>query len=101
MNTSVATFNTKSLLLFETLQKIPDPRKKRGIRHNFHAILKLVIFGFCCRLLCLEHIVEFARKCWDTIREPLGFSRKSPPDATTIGRVLKKVKVSVHGGSFR
>ena len=92
MNTSVATFNAKSLLLFDLLKKIPDPRKRRGIRHDFHAILQLVIFGFCCRLLCLEHIVEFARQCWDKIREPLGFSRKSPPDATTIGRVLKKVK---------
>jgi hypothetical protein len=39
----------------------------------------------------LEHIVEFASHCWSTIQEPLGFNREAPPDATTIGRVLKKV----------
>jgi hypothetical protein len=61
------------------------------VRHNFHAILKLVILGFCSRLVCLEHIVEFAGECWSQLKEPLGFSRNTPPDATTIGRVLKKV----------
>ena len=85
------TFNPTTLLLFEALQGISDPRKKRGVRHDFHAILKLVIFGFCSRLVCLEHIVEFASHCWSVIQEPLGFNRDAPPDATTIGRVLKKV----------
>lgn len=84
-------FNTPTLLLFEALHRIPDPRKKRGVRHNFHAVLKLVVLGFCSRLVCLEHIVEFATGCWDKIKEPLGFSRDTPPDATTIGRILKKV----------
>lgn len=80
-----------SMSLFEALHDIPDPRKKRGVRHNFHAILKLVLLGFCSRLICLEHIVEFASGCWDQIKKPLGFNRDAPPDATTIGRVLKKI----------
>ncbi|MFT5319807.1 MAG: hypothetical protein ACI8RA_003089, partial [Chlamydiales bacterium] len=29
------------LALFEALNSISDPKKKRGVRHNFHAILKL------------------------------------------------------------
>jgi hypothetical protein len=95
MNTSTPpiteTFNSDSTSLFEAFHKIQDPREKRGIRHNFHAILKLVILGFCSRLVCLEHIVAFASECWDQIKEPLGFSRDNPPDATTIGRVLQKV----------
>jgi hypothetical protein len=95
MSNSIATtnetFNPISLSLFEALCRIPDPRRKRGIRHSFHAILKLVILGFCSRLVCLEHIVEFARHCWSEIKKPLGFKRDTPPDATTIGRVLKKV----------
>lgn len=85
------TFNSTSLSLFEALCNVTDPRKKRGIRHNFHAILKLVILGFCSRLVCLEHIVEFASQRWDELKEPLGFKRDTPPDATTIGRILKKV----------
>lgn len=88
---SSKTFSPTTLPLFEALHGISDPRKKRGVRHNFHSILKLVIFGFCSRLVCLEHIVEFASHCWSVIQEPLGFNREAPPDATTIGRVLKKV----------
>jgi DDE_Tnp_1-associated/Transposase DDE domain len=84
-------FNHTTLSLFEALYGISDPRKKRGVRHNFHSILQLVILGFCSRLVCLEHIVEFARHCWSEIKEPLGFNRDAPPDATTIGRVLKKI----------
>ena len=91
MSMTNETFNPTSLALFEALHRISDPRKKRGVRHNFHAILKLVILGFCSRLVCLEHIVEFASHCWEEIKEPLGFTRDTPPDATTIGRVLKKL----------
>lgn len=93
MNTPISnnTFNSTTLSLFEALQGITDPRKKRGVRHNFHSILKLVILGFCCRLVCLEHIVEFASQCWSMIKEALGFKRNTPPDATTIGRVLKRM----------
>ena len=93
MSTSASNeiFNPTTLPLFKALQGISDPRKKRGVRHNFHSILKLVILGFCCRLVCLEHIVEFASQCWSTIKEPLGFNRDVPPNATTIGRVLKKM----------
>lgn len=88
---STETTTSVSLSLFEALHGIEDPRKKRGIRHNFHAILKLVLLGFCSRLICLEHIVEFASGCWSQLKKPLGFSRDTPPDATTIGRILKKV----------
>jgi hypothetical protein len=49
----------------------------------------------------LEHIVEFASHCWDDIKEPLGFKRDTPPDATTIGRVLKKVDRSELEEIFR
>ena len=84
-------FNNTTLALFEALSKISDPRKKRGVRHNVHSILKLVILGFCSRLVCLEHIVEFATHCWESIKGPLGFTRNRPPDATTIGRVLKRI----------
>ncbi len=87
--------------LFDLLAKIPDPRKKRGVRHNFHAIVKLVILGFTSRLVCLEHIVEFANCQWDQLKDPLGFMRDAPPNATTIGRVLKKVDRQILEDVFR
>jgi len=87
--------NTNSIApshtLFEQLNSIQDPRKKRGVRHNFHSILKLVILGFTSRLICIEHIVEFAKEHWNQLKEQLGFTRDAPPDATTIGRVLKNI----------
>ena len=91
VSTTSKIFNPTTLTLFKSLYGISDPRKKRGIRHDFHSILKLVILGFCCRLVCIEHIVEFAGQCWGKIKEPLGFKRDAPPDATTIGRVLKRI----------
>jgi hypothetical protein len=66
--TKAEVFNPTSLTFFEALYRISDPRKKRGSRHNFHAILKLVILGFCSRLVWLEHIVEFASHNWDEIK---------------------------------
>ena len=90
-----------SLSLFARLGKIPDPRKKRGVRHNFHGIIKLVILGFISRLVCLEHIVEFAKGHWDQLKDPLGFVRDAPPDATTIGRVLKKIDRQILEDVFR
>ena len=85
--------NLVSNSLFKLIDNMKDPRKKRGVRHNFHSIIKLVIFGFTARFVCLEHIVEYADGIWDQIKEPLGFTRDAPPDATTLGRVLKKVDI--------
>lgn len=77
--------------LFKLIERMHDPRKRRGVRHNFHSILKLVVLGFTARLICLEHIVEFAKAHWNDLKKALGFTRDTPPDATTIGRVLKKI----------
>jgi hypothetical protein len=78
--------------LFECLEKIPDPRKKKGIRHPFHSVLKLVILGFTCRLVAIEHIVAFFTPIWHEIKTPLGFTRLTPPNATTIRRILNGLK---------
>lgn len=78
--------------LFECLQSIPDPRKKRGIRHPFHSTLKFVLLGFACRLVAIEHMVAFFTPIWNQIKEPLGFNRPAPPDPTTIRRMLNGLK---------
>ncbi len=87
--------------LFTCFTKIKDPRKKRGIRHNFQSILKLVTLGFCCRLVCLEHIVLFAKEHWKILKKELDFTRNKPPDATTIGRVLAKIDLKELEKAFR
>lgn len=77
--------------LFNLIEKIQDPRHKRGVRHPFHAILKLLIFGYICRLVWIEHIALYAKKYWNKLKEPLGFTRDYSPDATTIRRAIRGV----------
>jgi hypothetical protein len=78
--------------LFECLQSIPDPRKKRGIRHPFQPVLKFVLLGFTCRLVAIEHMVSFFKPIWGQLKEALGFNRPEPPDPTTIRRMLNGLK---------
>ena len=78
--------------LFECMETIPDPRKKRGVRHPFQSVLQLVLLGFTCRLVAIEHMVAFFEPIWDQIKKPLGFTRLKPPDPTTIRRVLNGLK---------
>jgi DDE_Tnp_1-associated/Transposase DDE domain len=78
--------------LFECLETIPDPRKKRGIRHPFQSVLKLVLLGFTCRLVAIEHMVAFFTPHWMHLKKPLGFTRSKPPNPTTIRRVLNGLK---------
>ncbi|HEY2809789.1 MAG TPA: transposase family protein [Rhabdochlamydiaceae bacterium] len=77
---------------FECLQHIPDPRKKRGIRHPFQPVLKLVLLGFTCRLVAIEHMVSFFKPIWNQVKGSLGFNRPEPPDPTTIRRMLNGLK---------
>ncbi len=77
--------------LFDKVGQITDPRKKRGVRHPFHAILKLVILGYVCRLVWIEHTAVYAKKHWDKIKVSLGFTRDYSPDASTIRRALEGI----------
>lgn len=86
--------------LFECLQSIPDPRKKRGIRHPFHPILKFVLLGFTCRLVAVEHMVSFFKPIWKDIKDSLGFNRPEPPNPTTIRRALNGLKPEQLQGAF-
>lgn len=77
--------------LFSSLEQLADPRKKRGVRHPFHSILKLVVLGYICRLVWVEHMSIYAKTHWDKIKSALGFTREYAPDPATIRRALKGV----------
>ena len=68
--------------LFECLEQVADPRRARGVRHPFQAILRLTLLGLVCGQTTMAHIALFARKHWPALREPLGFLRDHPPHAT-------------------
>ena len=75
-------------LFFSCLDQIPDPRKARGVRRPFQAILRLALLGLVCGQTTMPRIALFARLHWPVLKEPLGFSRDHPPHATAISRTL-------------
>ena len=77
--------------LFKRLEQVSDPRKARGVRHPFQAILRLTLLGLVCGQTTMSHIALFARMHWPALKEPLGFLRDHPPHATTISRTLAGV----------
>ena len=68
--------------LFECLEQVPDPRRARGVRHPFQAILRLTLLGLVCGQTTMAHITLFARMNWPALKEPLGFLRDHPPHPT-------------------
>lgn len=86
--------------LFECFQSIPDPRKKRGVRHPFQPVLKFVLFGFTCRLVAIEHMVSFFQPVWSQIKGPLGFNRPEPPDPTNYSPYAQWSQARATLGSF-
>ena len=62
--------------LFECLEQVADPRRARGVRHPFQAILRLTLLGLVCGQTTMAHIALFARMHWPALREPLGFSQR-------------------------
>ena len=77
--------------LFDCLEQVADPRKARGVRHPFQAILRLTLLGLVCGQTTMAHIALFARMHWPVLKDPLGFLRDHPPHATTISRTLAGV----------
>lgn len=79
---------TSAECLFRYIEEIPDPRKARGIRHPFQAVLRLTLLGLVSGQTTMAHIALFGEKHWAKLKEPLGFTRDRPPHATTISRTL-------------
>ena len=65
--------------LFKCLEQVPDPRRARGVRHPFQAILRLTLLGLVCGQTTMAHIALFARMHWPVLKETLGFHRDQPP----------------------
>lgn len=77
--------------LMEILRGIPDPRKRRGIRHPLVGILSLVVIGFICGLVNLKDISLYAKAHWEELGDTLGFTRTYAPNRTTLSRALAEV----------
>ena len=62
--------------LFECLEQVADPRRARGVRHPFQAILRLTLLGLVCGQTTMAHIALFARMHWPAL---WGFSETIHP----------------------
>lgn len=81
--------------------QVPDPRKRRGVRHPFGAILSLVFLGLVVRITEMAALVRWAKDHWSELKDALGFTRDKPPCDTTISRALAGLTVETFQQAFR
>jgi hypothetical protein len=86
--------------LLAAFRHIDDPRKPRGVRHQFEAILGLTFLGLLCRQTDFAGLRRWAQDHWQTLKGPLGFTRNDPPHATTISRVIAKFSLEQFRRAF-
>jgi hypothetical protein len=74
------------------LQRVPDPRKKRGIRFPLVPMLMLALIGLLSRQVTLQGIIDHATLQWAILGPGLGFVLGfGVPHATTLSRLLAQV----------
>ena len=71
--------------LLEVLESVPDPRKKRGVRHRFAAILFVSVCAVVSGARSFAAIAEWAA---DAVEDTLSGMGIGAPDASTIRRAL-------------
>ena len=86
--------------LAEVFAQVPDPRKRRGVRHPMEGMLALVFLGLLARIREMAVLQRWAQAHWNELREPLGFDRDQPPHATTISRALADCELSKFAEAF-
>lgn len=86
--------------LVQVFSKIPDPRRRRGVRHPAQSILALVFLGLLARIREMAVLQRWAKAHWAELKEPLGFVRDEPPHATTISRVVASCSLARFSAAF-
>lgn len=71
--------------LLEVLESVPDPRKKRGVRHRFAAILFVSVCAVVSGARSFSAIAEWAT---DAVEDTLAGMGIGAPNASTIRRAL-------------
>ncbi len=76
------------------LRRLTDPRHRRGVRHPFDSLLALTFLGLLCRQSDFAAIARWARRHWEELAGPLGFTRDYAPHATTLSRAAASYSVA-------
>jgi hypothetical protein len=97
--TMVETFDVNALPLagegglFEVLERIPDPRKRQGLRHSLVSILALAACATLSGAKSLEAIAQWAAGVSAEALKRLGCRRRLPPSEPTFRRTLGKIGI--------
>src|SRR3954453_4121411 len=86
--------------LLDAFAQIDDPRRPGGVRYPFTSILTLAFLGLLCRETDFACLQRWAADHWRVLRGALGFTRKRPPHATTISRVLARLSLEQFREAF-
>jgi hypothetical protein len=86
--------------MLDSFSTVADPRRRRGVRHPFSAILGLALLGLLCRQTEFAALQRWAKQHWHLLRYPLGFTRAKPPHATTLSWTLAKFSLEEFQAAF-
>jgi hypothetical protein len=86
--------------LLDAFAQVDDPRKPRGVRHPFTALLALTFLGLLCRETDFAALQRWAQDHWRVLKKALGFKQKKPPHATTISRALARSSLEQFRDAF-
>lgn len=82
------------LPLIEVLAKIPDPRRRRGIRHPLSAILSLTVLAMLTGVKSLTAISQFGRDKGPLLAHALGFRRGKTPSTSTFSEIFRVLDIN-------
>lgn len=91
---------TAEISLFDAFKQIPDPRKPRGVRHPFHALLALAATAFMAGARSVNAIGDFGRD-HPELAEPFGFTRETLPCQGTFHYLFKALDIDAFESALR
>jgi hypothetical protein len=91
---------TVEMSLFEAFKLVRDPRKPRGVRHPFHALLTLAAAAFLSGVRSVNAIADFGRD-HPELAGPLGFTRDTLPCQGTFHYLFKALDIDAFEAVLR
>jgi hypothetical protein len=79
------------LSLVEALAAVPDPRRRKGLRHPLTAILSLTVLATLAGMRGLEAIAQFGRDHGPALAHALGFRRGKTPAKSTLSKLFRRL----------
>jgi hypothetical protein len=80
--------------LLEAFLLVPDPRKRRGVRHPLHALLTLAATAFLSGARSVNAIADFGRD-HPELAQLMGFTRDSLPCQATFHYLFKALDIEL------